>query len=99
MRRSIFLAIALGAVLCGCSKSPIERLKACHFNNDGKAVGCQDGDIAFWNSEAEKKSVLFEEAVKYCRERNTDLYNPICGTVILPESVPVLKYGDHPLPD
>lgn len=98
MKKFVFLTIVISAVLCGCSKSPMDRLKACYLDKDGKVVGCQDSDTAFWGAEADKNSALYEEAVKYCRERDGDLYNPLCGNVILPDSAK-LKYGDHPLPD
>lgn len=99
MKKFLFLGLALGAILCGCSKSPMERLKSCYLDKTGKVVGCEESDNTFWNNEAKKDSELFKEAVKYCREKKSDLYNPLCGMVILPDSEPVLNYGDHPLPD
>ena len=99
MKKRIFLAIGLTLVIVGCSKGPMDRLKACYLDKSGKVVDCQDSDTRFWDKEAEINSNLFKEAVQYCNKRDNTLYNPLCGHVILPDSEPVLKYGEHPLPE
>lgn len=99
MKKRIFIMVSLTLFMVGCSKSPMDRLKACYLDKNGKIVDCQNSDHAFWNNEADKHSDLFEEALQYCKKRDNTLYNPLCGNVILPDSEPILKYGDHPLPE
>ncbi len=91
--------LSLAVFMVGCSKGPMDRLKACYVEKSGKIVDCENSDTAFWDKEADKDSSLFKEAVQYCKKRDETLYSPLCVNVILPDSEPVLKYGDHPLPE